>query len=311
MKAVICPRYGSADTLQICDVEKPAPKADEVLIKIHASSVHIGDTKIRAFKPGMGPVKDFLFKPIMRILLGFRGPRRKIMGMELAGEVEAVGAAVTQFKPGDTIFGSTGMYFGAYAEYVSLPEKAILTAMPSNLSYAQAATVPNGAMTALLILQKGKIRSGRNVLIYGASGSVGTFAVQLAIQFGAAVTAVCSTANIEMVRALGAGTVIDYTCEDFSEKGESYDLIFDTVGKASPEKCRKALTSNGIYLNVLTASGGIKQTKKDLNFIKESIENGYLTPVIDRTYALDQIVEAHRYVEQGHKRGNVALQIIP
>ncbi len=309
MKAIICTQYGSPDVLQIQDVAKPIPKDNEVLIKIHATTVHIGDTKIRSFKPGMGFFKDLFIKPMMRIVIGFRGPRKKILGMELAGDIEKVGKNVTLFKEGDKIFAGTGMKFGTYAEYICLPDKAVMAIMPVNMSYEEAAPVPNGGNTALAILRKADIQKGQSVLIYGASGSVGTFSVQLAKYFGANVTGVCSTTNLERVKSLGADEVLDYTQEDFTQNGKSYDVIFDAVGKIEPSKRKLSLTKNGIYLNVLTSSDGLKLSATDLRLLKELIEAGHLKSVIDRVYYLDQIPEAHHYVDKGHKKGNVVIKL--
>ena len=308
MKAVICTKYGSPDVLKIQMVEKPVPKNNEILIKIHATTVHIGDTKIRSFKPGMGFLQDLLIKPIMRIMIGFKGPRKKILGMELAGEIEAVGDDVTLFRQGSKVFASSEFSFGSYAEYICLPENGLIASLPENVTYEEAAPIPNGAMTALLFLKKGNIQKDQKVLIYGASGSVGTFAVQLAKYFEANVTGVCSTNNLSMVESLGADKTIDYTQEDFTENNETYDFIFDAVGKIHSSRRKKSLNNNGIYLNVLSPSG-LKLKPEDLLFLKELIEANKLRAVIDKTYKLEQIVEAHKYVDKGHKKGNVVITV--
>ena len=309
MKAVICTKYGAPEVLQIRQVEKPIPKSNEVLIKIYKTTVHIGDTKIRSFKPGMGFFLDLLVKPMMRIMIGFRGPRKQILGMELAGEIETVGKNVTLFKQGDKIFASTELRFGTYAQYICLPENSLIAPLPKNATYQEAAPVPNGGLTALLLLKKAAILKGQKVLIYGASGSVGTFAVQLAKYFETHVSGVCSTTNLEMVKSLGADKVIDYTQEDFTKNNVTYDIIFDAVGKLSSSECKQSLKENGVYLNVLTSSSGLKFKPVDLLFLKELIEAEKLRAVIDKTYTLDQIVEAHSYVDKGHKKGNVVIEV--
>lgn len=309
MKAVICTSYGSPEVLKIVEVEKPVPKPNEVLVKILATTTHIGDTKIRRFEPGMGPVKDFFFKPVMRLILGFRRPRKKILGMELSGEIEAIGKDVTRFKVGDPVFASTEFRFGAYAQYCCLPENGILAMKPANMTHEEAAPVSNGGITALIHLRRADIKKGQKVLIYGASGSVGTYAIQIAKNYGAVVTAVCSTSNMELVKSLGADKVIDYTKQDFTESGEKYDVIYDAVGKIERSKRKKALSPTGIYINVLTASGNIKLNVNDLYALKELCDAGKLRTVIDRRYPLEEIVEAHRYVDKGHKKGNVVITV--
>lgn len=309
MKAIICTKYGPPEVLKMMDVEKPFPKDNEVLIKVITTTAHIGDTKIRRFEPGLGPVQDFFFKPLMRIMIGFKGPRRRILGMELAGDIEAVGKNVTLFKIGDPVFATTEFRFGTYAQYCCIPEDGILAIKPSNMTYEEAAPVSNAGLTVLVNLRKANIQKGQKVLIYGASGSVGTYAIQIAKHFGAEVTGVCSTANLEMVKSLGADKVIDYTQEDFTQRTSAYDVIFDAVGKIESLKRKKSLTKTGIYLSALALSGNIILKVKDLIFLKELCEAGKLRSVIDKRYPMEQIVEAHRYVDKGHKKGNVVITV--
>ena len=226
MKAFVCTKYGPPEVLQLREVDKPFPKDNEVLIKVNATTVHIGDTKVRRLEPGLGPVRDFFFKPMMRIILGFKGPRKKILGMELAGDIEAVGKDVTRFKTGEPVFASTEFGFGAYAQYRCISEDGILAIKPTAMSYEEAAPVSNGGLTALINLRKANIQKGQKVLIFGASGSVGTYAVQIAKHYGAEVTGVCSTSNLDMVKSIGADKLIDYTQEDFTQSSDTYDVIF-------------------------------------------------------------------------------------
>ncbi|MFW9819331.1 MAG: NAD(P)-dependent alcohol dehydrogenase [Candidatus Thorarchaeota archaeon] len=305
MKAVVYTKYGPPDVLQLKEIEKPIPKGNEVLIKVYATSVTIGDTIIRR---GFHP--DHKFQTFMlRLMLGFRKPKRSILGMELAGEIKSVGSDVNKFKIGDQIFASTGFKLGAYAEYKCLPEDGVLAIKPTNITFEEAAAgFASGGLTALHCFKNKNIQSGQKVLIYGASGSVGTFAVQLAKYYGAEVTGVCSTTNLEMVKSLGADKVINYTKDDFIESGEQYDVIFDAVAKISSSFAKNSLKKNGKYLNVIKDSGGKLKTE-ELVFLKELIEAGKLKSAIDRRYSLEEIVQAHAYVETGHKKGNVAINI--
>ncbi len=317
MKAIICTKYGSPDVLQMQEIDKPSPKDNELSIKIHATSVTSGDARIRRADPY-----------IIRLLFGFKKPRKSILGVVIAGEIESVGKNVTKFKAGDRVFGTTGMAFGAYAEYQCLPEDATLALIPINMSYEEAAAIPFGATASLHFLRKGNIKKGQKVLIYGASGALGTAAVQLARYYGAEVTAVCSTSNMEMMKTLGADKVIDYTKEDFSKNGVTYDIIYETVGKSSFSDCINSLNKNGVLLLANTEpsllfngiwtslssskkviAGIIKESAKEMNYLKELIESGELEAVIDKTYPLEQIAEAHAYVDKGHKKGNVVIRI--
>jgi len=323
MKAIVYTEYGPPEVLKLMEVEKPAPKEDEVLIRIHATTVTTGDVNARGFTfvpPGFGPIP--------RLMFGFRKPNKTILGSDLAGEIVAVGKDVKLFKEGDQVFGSAEDQFGAYSEFMCLPESAALTSKPTNLTYEEAAAIPFGGNSALFFLRKAKIQSGNRVLINGASGSVGTAAVQLAKYFEAEVTGVCSTTNLELAKSMGADQVIDYTKEDFTQNEQTYDVIYDTVGNTSFSSVKSSLKEQGIYL---AGAGGLKEfaqmgwtsmvggqkvfagmailTKENLNFLKELVEAGEYRPVIDRCYPLEQMAEAHRYVDTGHKKGNVVITI--
>ncbi|MBE4942011.1 NAD(P)-dependent alcohol dehydrogenase [Bacillus thuringiensis] len=301
MKAIICTKYGPPNVLQLQNVEKPKPKKNEVLVKIHATSVSTGDCRIRGFN------SPLLFWIPMRIILGFRKPRKPILGVELSGEIEDIGTDVTQFKKGDQVFALTELNLGGYAEYTCVHESGLIALKPTNVTYEEAAVIPFGGTSALHFLRKGQIKKGQRVLIYGASGSVGTAAIQLAKYFGATVTAICSSSNFDLVTTLGADNVIDYMKEDFTKRGEHYDIIFDAVGKYKKSLCTDALMPNGKYVSVNGMMA--KVSKEDMNLLKQLAETEKLKPVIDRTYRLEEIAEAHIYVEKGHKKGNVSIAL--
>jgi NADPH:quinone reductase-like Zn-dependent oxidoreductase len=319
LRAVVYDKYGPPEVLRLEELERPVPKDDEVLVKIHAATVNRTDCGWRSAKP-------FL----TRYFTGLRRPKRRILGSELAGEVESVGAAVTGFEVGDHVFGVN--YFGAHAEYVCVPEDRPLAHKPAGMTFGEAAAASDGAILALTALRKGGLRKGQKILIYGASGSIGTAAVQLAKHFEAEVTAVCNTKNVELVRSLGPDEVIDYLQEDFTKDGQTYDVVFDAVGKHSFRRCRRSVKPGGFYvetdlgfmwhvpiLALATRRIGDKRvtlptpdyTKKDVLFLKELIEAGKYRPVIDRSYPLEQVVEATKYVETGQKTGNVVLAVSP
>ena len=296
MKAVVYERYGPPDVLQLKDIEKPKPKDNEILIKVYSTTVTAGDWRMRKAEPF-----------IVRFFSGlFRPKRVKILGFELAGVVEDVGVKVKSFKKGDAVFASCGFKFGGYAEYRCLPENNVIALKPSNMTFDQAAAVPIGGLTAIRLLRQAGAKSGDNVLVYGASGSVGTFAVQLAKYFGANVTAVCSSANLDLVRSLGAELAIDYTKDDFTKVDKRFDIIFDAVAKTSKSKFTPLLKPGGKFV---TVGSSPKSNPDDLLKLKEIIEGGHLKSVIDRKYRLEQIREAHAYVDQFRKKGNVIITV--
>jgi len=307
MKAILCTKYGPPEVLQLNEVEKPSPKKNEVCIKIFATAVTASDCIVRGFKlPRWSPLGL-----MMGLTLGFRKPRQPIIGMVLAGDIESIGKDVKRFKKGDQVYGMTGLGFGTYAEYKCMSEKECLVKKPSNVSYEEAAAVAYGGILAGHFLKKGNIQSRQKVLIYGASGANGTTAVQLAKHYRAEVTGVCSTTNLELVKSLGADKVIDYTKEDLISRGERYDLIFDAVGRKKSSKlksqCKKVLAKNGKYISV--DKGSPKSLTEYLDLLNELMEAGHFKAVIDRSYPLEQIVEAHRYVDKGHKKGNVVITV--
>jgi NADPH:quinone reductase-like Zn-dependent oxidoreductase len=327
VKAIVCTKWGSPDFLEVQEIEKPTPKDDEVLIRIRATTVTAGDCELRGLK--FPPRMQLL----MRIGFGFKGPRRRILGQELAGEIESVGKDVKRFRKGDQVFAHTGIGLGAYAEYICLPEesggtKGVLAIKPANMTYEEAAAVPLGGLEALHYLRKGNVQSGQKVLINGAGGSIGTIAIQLAKHFGAEVTGVDSTGKLDMLRSIGADHVIDYTQEDFTKSGETYDVIFDVVGKSPFSRSEGSLKQNGSYLSANPGpsdrdrerrispsssdeikSGNVSYRAEDLIYLKELIEEGKIKTVIDRSYPLEQMAEAHRYVEKGGKKGNLVITV--
>jgi NADPH:quinone reductase-like Zn-dependent oxidoreductase len=331
MKAIVYTKYGPPEVLELKEVDKPIPKDNEVLIRIHATSVGFGDLMVRNMRK-VSPRKFTMPMPLwlpMRIMFGFRKPRKKILGSEFAGEIEAVGKDVTLFRKGDQVFGYRAEKMGAYAEYLCMPGEGVLALKPTNMTYEEAVVIPYGAIMAWGLLRKVDIQPGHNILINGASGGIGSAAVQLAkFHFGAEVTGVCGTPRLEFVKLLGADKVIDYTKEDFTKNGETYDLIFDILSKSSFSRCKNSLSQNGRYL---LASFGMRQlvqmlrtkiigSKKvicavtsekpeDLIFIKELIEAGKMKSVIDRRFPMEQTAEAHRYVEEGHKKGQVVITV--
>ena len=303
MKAVVFEKYGSPDVLELQEVPKPAPAADEILVKVHATTVTAGDWRMRRADPFAARLYNGLFRPA----------KIKVLGFELAGEVQAVGEEVGRFRPGDFVFAYTGFKFGGYAEYACLRaegsggQSSLVAIKPENVSFESAAALPTGGLAALNLLRKGGLAAGQSVLINGASGSVGTFAVQLAKHFGAKVTGVCSPRNLELVKSIGADVVVDYTKEDITGIQTRFDLIFDAVGKLPKSKCKHLLTNGGCYVHV---GMNRKDRVDDLDFLAGLVRRGELDVIIDRRYKLDQMADAHRYVEKGHKRGNVVINIV-
>lgn len=330
MKAIVCTKFGPPDVLQLQEVEKPTPKDSEVLIRVRATSVTFGDTMARNFK-AITPREfnmPFLFWLLTKISFGLREPKMTILGSEFAGEIEAVGKDVKRFKKGDQVFGYPGQSFGAYAEYLCMPEDGVLAMKPANMTYEEAAVVPYGAIHALNLLRKMNIQPGQKVLVNGASGGIGSAAVQIAKHFGAEVTGVCGTPRLEFVKSLRADKVIDYTKDDFTKDGETYDLIFDILGKSSFSQCQSSLKPNGtllfasfkmkqLFQMLWTSRAGTKKvicaiapgSVEDLISVKELVETGKIKSIIDRRYPLEEAAEAHRYVEQGHKKGNVVITL--
>lgn len=322
MRAIVCTRYGPPEVLQLMDIMKPPPKDDEVLIRVHAATVLAGDCELRSLKV------SFLWSLVLRMGFGFRAPRKKVLGQELAGEVESVGKGVKRFKPGDQVYAQTGLRLGAYAEYCCLPESGLLDIKPANVTYDEAATFPSGGLYVLPLLRKANIQNGQQVMIIGAAGTMGTIAVQLAKLSGAEVTGVDSTGKLDLILSIGASNVIDYTTGDYTKNGKTYDVIFDVTGKSSFSGCMRLLKENGIYMmgNLGLArmirgrwaslvsgrkviAGFATYKPEDLAFLRELIETNKIRPVIDRRYPLGQTSEAHRYVDTGQKKGNVVITV--
>ncbi len=329
MKAITQTQYGLPDVLKLAEIPKPTPKENEILIKILASTVGVGDLWARNFK-AISPDDFSMAYPLWflsRLSFGWNTPKIKILGAELAGEVEAVGSKVTRFKQGDAVFGYRGPAFGAYAEYLCMPENGLVALKPTNLTFEEAATIPYGALTALNLLRKANLQRGQKTLVIGASGKIGSYALQLAKHYGATVTGVCSTPRVGFVQALGADAVIDYTREDFTKNGERYDLIFDVMNRSSFERCKNSLTENGIYLlasfktpqlwQMLTSPRKGKrvicalslETQADLEQVRGLAEASVLKSIIDKRFPLEQAAEAHRYVEAGQRTGNVVITV--
>lgn len=303
MKAVVCLKHGTPGSLRMMDVPGPVKKKDEILVKIAATTVTAGDVALRK----QTYLQFLFFWPLARMFFGVKNQRKKILGHEFAGIIESAGEGVTRFEEGDAVFGTSGFKGGAHAEYISCPENSIIASKPDNLSFEEAAALPIGGICAMHLLNKVQTRQGDKVLIYGASGSIGTYAVQLARHLKAEVTGVCSSSNLELVRSIGANTVLDYSKEDISKMEKRYDVIFDTVGKFPKSKAKKILTENGRYIS--THSSPVKEKQEYLSLICELAEKGLLKAVIDQIYPLERIQDAHAYVESGRKKGNVVLKL--
>jgi NADPH:quinone reductase-like Zn-dependent oxidoreductase len=305
VKAVVCTRYGPPEVLQVKELATPVPRKNEVRVRISATAVTSSDCYLRGLR--LSPA----YQIMARLMIGWKAPRQPVLGMVLSGEVDSVGPDAKSFEVGDRVFGFNRHLFGTYAQYVCWPEDGLLASRPGNFTDEESAAIPYGGLLALHFLRQADVRAGQSVLVFGASGAVGTSAVQLARHLGAEVTGVCSTANVELVASLGATTVIDYTSEDFTDRAERYDLIFDAVGKrksaAALRRCRQVLAPGGACVSV--DDGTPKLRREDLVLLGELATTGEIRPVIDRTYALDEIVDAHRYVDNGHKRGNVVITV--